>query len=167
MSTNPIAAKLDELLPNRTRQWSSFRDQDRLTVPPTDTYSTLETLRDQIGFDMLIDITAVDHLEYEGAKDRFEVVYCLLNTESGVRLIVSTFLNEPDLELASVYPLWTAADWIEREVFDMFGIRFPGHPNLKRLLLPEQFAAYPLRKDYPMQGRGERHNFPVVTRAKS
>ena len=167
MSHHPIALKLDEVLPNRTRHWSSFRDQERLTIPAEDSYSTLQALRDHGGFNMLIDVTAVDHLEYEGAKDRFELVYCLLNVESGDRLIVSTFLNEPDLEVASVFPLWKAADWLEREVFDMFGIRFAGHPNLKRLLLPEPFAAFPLRKDYPMQGRGERHNFPVVTRAKS
>jgi NADH-quinone oxidoreductase subunit C len=106
-------------------------------------------------------------LEYEGAKDRFEVVYCLLNIESNERLIVSVFLNEPDLELPSVYGIWRAADWLEREVFDMFGIRFPGHPNMKRLLLPEEFVSFPLRKDYPMKGRGERHNFPVITRAQS
>jgi NADH-quinone oxidoreductase subunit C len=117
--------------------------------------------------DMLVDITAVDFLEYEGAKDRFEVVYCLLDTESNERLIVSVFLNEPDLELPSVYGIWRAADWLEREVFDMFGIRFPGHPNMKRLLLPEEFVSFPLRKDYPMKGRGERHNFPVITRAQS
>jgi len=81
--------------------------------------------------------------------------------------VVSAFLNEPDLEVASVYGVWKAADWLEREVFDMFGITFAGHPNLRRLLLPEQFASFPLRKDYPVQGRGERHNFPVVTRADS
>ncbi len=80
---------------------------------------------------------------------------------------MSTFLNEPDLKLPSAYPLWTSADWMEREVYDMFGIVFEGHPNFKRLLLPDEFASFPLRKDYPVQGRGERHNFPVVTRSQS
>lgn len=159
--------RLDSLAVDPCRQWSEFRGQTRLIVNAEQLLPTMSMLRDKCGIDMLIDITSVDLLEYQGAKDRFEVVYCLLNTESGERLTVSVYLNEPDLKVASVYPLWKAADWLEREVYDMFGIRFEGHPNLKRLLLPEQFASYPLRKDYPMQGRGERHNFPVVTRAQS
>jgi NADH-quinone oxidoreductase subunit C len=88
----------------------------------------------------------------------------LTNTVTNERLIVRTFLNEPDLSLPSVTSLWEGADWMEREVWDMFGIRFEGHPDLRRILLPDEFAAFPLRKDYPLQGRGERHNFPVITR---
>jgi NADH-quinone oxidoreductase subunit C len=76
-------------------------------------------------------------------------------------------LNEPNLKLPSVYSLWKGADWMEREVYDMYGIRFENHPNLLRILMPQEFAAYPLRKDYPLRGRGERHNFPVITRAES
>jgi NADH-quinone oxidoreductase subunit C len=158
---------LSQTLPGKALSWSEFRSQQRLTVEPSDLLAVMTALKEKHGFDMLIDVTAVDYLEYAGAKDRFELVYCLLGTESGERLVVSAFLNEPDLEVASVYGLWKAADWLEREVFDMFGITFAGHPNLRRLLLPEQFASFPLRKDYPVQGRGERHNFPVVTRADS
>ncbi len=154
-------------LPGNTLTWSTFQGQHRLTIQPKKSLEILRTLRDGFGMDMLIDVTAVDYLEYPGAKDRFEVVYCLLNTESGQRLIVTTFLNEPDLRLDSVYSLWTSADWLEREVYDMFGIVFDGHPNFKRLLLPDEFASFPLRKDYPLKGRGERHNFPVVTRSES
>lgn len=162
-----IADLLSKAHPGVELTWSSFRGQERLTVPAKSAHDVLKALNEQAGMDMLVDVTAVDLLEYEGARDRFEVVYCLLNTESNERLIVSVFLNEPDLELPSVYGIWRAADWLEREVFDMFGIRFPGHPNMKRLLLPEEFVSFPLRKDYPMQGRGERHNFPVITRAQS
>ena len=68
--------------------------------------------------------------------------------------------------MPSVVPLWEGANWLEREVWDMFGIRFDGHPDLRRILLPEEFTAFPLRKDYPLQGRGERHNFPVLARAE-
>jgi len=146
---------------------SSFRDNRRIIVPFEKVYFVLEHLWHQQGFDMLFELTAVDYLEYPGATDRFGVIYGLLNTTTGERLIVKTFLNLPDLELPSVVPLWRAADWMEREVYDMYGIRFAGHPDLRRILMPDEFTAYPLRKDYPLRGRGERHNFPVLTRAES
>ena len=158
---------LDKLLPGKSRTWTKFKDQDRVIVPAADLTETMRSLRDQCSMDMLVDVTGVDWLDYEGAKDRFEVVYCLLNVESGERLVVSVMLNEPELEVDSMTSLYKSADWLEREVYDMFGITFKGHPNPKRLLLPELFAAFPLRKDYPVQGRGERHNFPVITRAES
>jgi NADH-quinone oxidoreductase subunit C len=146
---------------------STFRDNRRIVVPSEKVYFVLEYLWKEHGFDMLADLTAVDFLEYPGAKDRFGVVYVLLNTATGERLIVKTFLNPPELRLPSVYPLWRSADWMEREVYDMFGIEFDGHPDLRRILMPEEFTAFPLRKDYPLRGRGERHNFPVITRAES
>lgn len=145
---------------------SEFRDNRRVIVPPARLYAVLECLKGQCGFDMLIDITAVDYLQYPDAKDRFGVVYCLLNTASGERVVVKTYLNEPDLTLASAFPLWKGADWMEREVYDMFGIVFDGHPDLRRILMPEEFTSFPLRKDYPLRGKGERHNFPVITRAE-
>jgi len=148
-------------------QESSFRDNRRIDVPAGSVFDLLRCLKSEHGFNTLIDMTAVDYLEYEGAVDRFGVVYMLLNVFSGERLIVRTAVNLPDPALPSVYPLWRAADWMEREVFDMFGIVFEGHPDLRRILMPEEFAAFPLRKDYPLKGRGERHNFPVITRSGS
>ena len=146
---------------------STFRNNRRFGVRAEDLYAVLQCLHDDHGFDMLVDVTAIDYLEYPQAIDRFGVVYLLLNTATGERLIVKTFVNLPDPKLPSVYPLWHAADWLEREVYDMFGITFTGHPDLRRILMPEEFTAFPLRKDYPRQGRGERHNFPVLTRAES
>lgn len=146
---------------------NSFRDNRRVDVPASKVFDVLSHLKSEHGFDMLIDITAVDYLEYEGATDRFGVVYLLLNVDSGERLIVRTAVNLPEPKLPSVYSLWKGCDWMEREVFDMFGIEFDGHPDLRRILMPEEFAAFPLRKDYPLKGRGERHNFPVITRAGS
>jgi NADH-quinone oxidoreductase subunit C len=146
---------------------STFRDNRRLDVSAGKVFDVLSGLKSDHGFNTLIDLTAVDYLEYEGAKDRFGVVYILLNVFSGERLIVRTSLNLPDPKLSSVYSLWRAADWMEREVFDMFGIVFAGHPDFRRILMPEEFAAFPLRKDYPLKGRGERHNFPVITRSGS
>ncbi len=145
---------------------SEFRDNKRIIVPAESVRDVLEFLKEECGFDMLAELTAVDYLRYPGAKDRFGVVYCLLDTRSGTRLVVKTFVNDPDPALPSAYPLWKGADWLEREVFDMYGIRFEGHPDLRRILMPEDFTSYPLRKDYPLRGKGERHNLPVLTRAE-
>jgi NADH-quinone oxidoreductase subunit C len=146
---------------------SSFRDNLRVDVAAERVFDVLSYLKSESGFDMLVDLTAVDYLEYEGATDRFGVVYLLLNIASGERLMVRTAVNLPDPRVPSVYSLWRGSDWMEREVFDMFGIVFDGHPDLRRILMPEEFVAFPLRKDYPLKGRGERHNFPVITRAGS
>jgi NADH-quinone oxidoreductase subunit C len=144
-----------------------FRDNRRIIVPRLRLFDVLKILKEQCGFDMLFELTAADYLKYPDARDRFGVVYGLLNTTTGERLFVRSFLNEPEITLPSAYPLWKAADWLEREVFDMFGIVFEGHPDLRRILLPEEYTSFPLRKDYPLRGRGERHNFPVITRAES
>jgi NADH-quinone oxidoreductase subunit C len=146
---------------------SEFRDNTRLHVAPSRVFELLQALHEDHGFDMLVDITGIDYLYYPDAVDRYGVVYSVLNLTTGQRLHVKTMLNEPALELPSVFSLWKGADWLEREIFDMYGIRFEGHPNLRRILMPDEFAAYPLRKDYPLRGRGERHNFPVITRAES
>jgi NADH-quinone oxidoreductase subunit C len=146
---------------------TQFRDNRRVVVKPGQLFAILECLKQQCGFDMLVDMTAVDYLKYPDARDRFGVIYALLNTQSGERVYVKTFLNEPELTLPSAFPLWKGADWMEREVYDMYGIAFTGHPDLRRILMPEEFTSFPLRKDYPMRGRGERHNFPVITRAES
>jgi NADH-quinone oxidoreductase subunit C len=145
---------------------SEFRDNRRVIVPPERLHLVLECLKQDCGFDMLVDVTAVDYLHYPDAKDRFGVIYALLNTDSGERVYVKTYLNEPELVLRSAYALWKGADWMEREVYDMFGIIFEGHPDLRRILMPEEFTAFPLRKDYPLRGRGERHNLPYLSRAE-
>jgi NADH-quinone oxidoreductase subunit C len=146
---------------------SEFRGDTRVVIGKPVAFDTLKYLKEQLGFDMLVDVTCVDYLNYRDATDRFGLVYLLLNTESGQRLTIRVMLNEPDLTIPSVVPLWDGATWLEREVWDMFGIQFAGHPDHRRILLPEEFAAHPLRKDYPLQGRGERHNFPVITRAEA
>lgn len=147
--------------------FSEFRGQVRVVVPREVLHEVLGTLKEKLGFDLLVDITAVDYLFFPGAKDRFGLVYLLANTETAQRMTVRTFLNDPAPSVPTAVDLWAGANWLEREVWDMFGIRFEGHPDLRRILLPEPFSAHPLRKDYPLQGRGERHHFPVITRAES
>jgi NADH-quinone oxidoreductase subunit C len=167
MPFDAIVKELKEHLGADSFTTSVFRDNRRLIVPPAPLFAVLKYLKEAQGFDMLAELTCADYLKYPGAKDRFGVTYFLTNTTTGERIVVKTLLNEPDLTLPSVFPLWKGADWLEREVFDMFGIVFAGHPDLRRILMPEEFVSYPLRKDYPLRGRGERHNFPVITRAES
>jgi NADH-quinone oxidoreductase subunit C len=161
-----ILAKLHERFGADSFSPAEFRDNKRVVVPAEGVAGVLGFLKGQCGFDMLVEMTAVDYLRYPGARDRYGVVYCLLDTQTGTRLVVKTFVNDPDPALPSACPLWKSADWLEREVFDMYGIRFDGHPDLRRILMPEEFTAYPLRKDYPLRGKGERHNLPVLTRAE-
>ena len=146
---------------------SEFRGQTRVVVTKDKLQGVMRLLKEQRSFDLLVDVTCVDYLNYRDARDRFGLVYLLASTETNERLTVRVFLNEPDLTVPSMYDLWRGADWLEREVFDMYGIRFEGHPDLRRILMPEEFTAFPLRKDYPMQGRGERHNFPFITRSEA
>lgn len=128
-----------------------------------------------LSMDFLSDVVGVDNKAlYEKAKKkakkkdeaeaeepkgppppRFEVVYLLLSLKSNERMMVKVRVPEEDLEVPTVTDLWKAATWPEREVYDMFGIRFKGHPDLRRLLMWEEFPAYPLRKDYPLEGQGE------------
>lgn len=145
----------------------SFRDNTRVIVPVSHLLDLMNHLKSTLGFDFLSDLTCCDYLEYPGAQDRFGVIYILVNTATNQRLIVKTFVNDPAPTLPSMYPLWKTADWTEREVYDLFGITFEGHPNLQRILCPPEFESHALRKDYPLKGRGERHNFPVITRAES
>lgn len=142
---------------------SEFRGQARVVVS-RDRLADAFTLLKSRGFDLLVDVTCVDYLNYRGASDRFGLVYLLTNVATNERLTLRVFLNEPELTVVSATGWWEGANWLEREVYDMFGITFLGHPDHRRILCPDEFTAHPLRKDYPLQGRGERHNFPVLTR---
>jgi len=108
-------------------------------------------LRDAEGlaFSYLADVTALDHYPSE---PRFEVVYHLLSLVTAERLRLKVAVSEADARIDSVVPVWPSANAFEREVFDMFGIRFEGHPYMRRILMPDEWEGYPLRKDYPTEG---------------
>jgi NADH-quinone oxidoreductase subunit C len=108
-----------------------------------------------LAFDVLMDLTAVDYAKFPGREDgpRFEVVYHLYSIVHNHRLRVKVAVDEDDARVRSAVPLWPIANWFEREVWDMFGIRFDGHPDLRRLLMYEEFVGHPLRKDYPINRR--------------
>jgi NADH-quinone oxidoreductase subunit C len=107
----------------------------------------------EFSFNMLIDLSAVDYLFWEEKALRFEVVYNLFSLSKHQRLFVKAQIAESDPTIDSVTSIWPAANWYEREVWDMFGIQFKGHPNLKRILMYEGFEGHPLRKDYPYNKR--------------
>src|SRR5262249_60726652 len=113
---------------------------------------TLRTLRDHptLAFDMLSDLTAVDYVDQ---VPRFAVVYQLYSTRQNHRLRVKVPVPADDPSLPSAVPLWKSANWAERETWDMFGIRFVGHPDLRRILMYAEFVGHPLRKDYPLDRR--------------
>jgi NADH-quinone oxidoreductase subunit C len=119
--------------------------------------SVLAWCRDEpaLAFDMLMDLTAVDDLKFPGREDgpRFEVVYHLYSVAHNHRLRVKVRVDEDDAVVPTATGLWPIADWFEREVWDMFGVRFAGHPDLRRLLMYEEFVGHPLRKDYPIERR--------------
>jgi NADH-quinone oxidoreductase subunit C len=143
-----------------------------LTVHPVATPPTVEVRRDRIlevlrllrdapesACDCLLDVCGVDYLD-RGTPERFAVVYHLFSFPRRHLIRVRAYVPESDPEIDSAAALWPAADWAEREVFDMYGIRFRGHPRLCRILNPDTFEGHPLRKDYPLRGRGERDRFP-------
>lgn len=124
--------------------------------------SLLAFLRNELHFKYLVDLTAVDYAKYPDAQPaRFGVVYVLLCPETGARAKVRAFVADSDPRLASAVPLFAGANWAEREVFDFFGITFEGHPNMKRILLPDGYRGHPLCKGYPLRGKGERADFEV------
>lgn len=144
---------------------TEFRDMTTIHVKGEIVRDTLRMLKTDPRFacNFLADLTAIDHLE-KGGHTRFSVVYHLLNQHDGLRIVLQAWVDEELPVLDSANELWRTADWQEREVYDLFGISFTGHPDLRRILNPDDFKYHPLRKDYPLEGRGERSDFPVVAR---
>lgn len=108
----------------------------------------MELLRDN-GFSMLIDLTAV---HYPNGEAKFELIYNMLSMDRNLRLILKIFLEDDYPEVESVSSVFKTANWYEREVFDMFGVRFKNHPNLKRILMWDSYEGHPLRKEFPLEG---------------
>lgn len=175
---HPALPLVKERFPSRRLRATEFRGLTTLIVEPPDLFEVMRFLRDdpRCRYDFLSDIIGIDYLGYPAETPRrFGVVYLLRSTPRNDRLCVKVFLNpskptdgieeDPALWLDSVTGLWPGAEWPEREVFDMFGIRFRNHPDLRRILLWETYPAHPLRKDYPLRGRGEREHYRVVSRS--
>ena len=130
----------------------SYKGDDTILVRRESIVGMMKMLKDQFQFEMLADLSAVDYL---GQEPRFEVVYHLNSISKNIRLRVKTPVAEGE-EVETISGLWPIANWLEREVWDMFGIKFKNHPDLRRLLMYEEFEGHPLRKDYPINKRQPR-----------
>lgn len=156
MATTPwedeLSRSLKEQFGDRISECSSYLGQDFLVAQPEAVVPILEFLKLEADFDYLVDLTAVD---YPQRAERFDLVYVVYSFARNRRIRVKMRIPE-GFEPASAVGVHLTANWLEREVFDMFGIRFAGHPDLRRILLPEGWQGHPLRKDYPITRVDER-----------
>jgi len=127
-----------------------FRGETTLVVNRADIKAVLTSLKNEHGFDYFVDLSSVDHM---GAEPRFELVYELYSLAKGQHLRIKCAVSEDDLQVPTVSDLWATANWHEREVYDMMGIKFAEHPDLRRILMWEGYPFYPLRKDFPLAGK--------------
>ncbi|MBA2707498.1 MAG: NADH-quinone oxidoreductase subunit C [Gemmatimonadaceae bacterium] len=168
---------------------NDFRDMVTVVVPRERIAGVCKFLRDDraLRYDMLAELNGVDYLNFPAARHRFAVNYGLTSVERNNRLWLKVFLDptqdtaprsspsllrdedviekgDPGLKLDSVTSVWPGAEWMEREIYDMYGIIFVDHPDLRRILTWNGYGAFPLRKDYPLRGVGERENYKIITR---
>jgi NADH-quinone oxidoreductase subunit C len=183
---HPALQPLKDRFPDAGLLVGEFRDMTTVVVPREHIVDVCTFLRDEpdLHNNLLTELNGVDYLNFPGAKHRFAVNYGLVSIPHTTRLWLKVFLDptrdtapqtaprdedileqgDPGLMLDSVCGVWPGAEWMEREVYDMFGIIFRNHPDLRRLLTWNGFGSYPLRKDYPLRGVGEREDFQIVTR---
>jgi NADH-quinone oxidoreductase subunit C len=127
-----------------------FRGETTLVVERASIKELAAYCKESLDFDYLVDISSVDNF---GDEPRFEVVYELYSLDRGQHLRLKISVSEDDLEVPTVSDLWATANWHEREVYDMMGIKFTGHPDLRRILMWEGYPYYPLRKEFPLGGK--------------
>ncbi len=147
---NRAVIRLKEKFASSILDVVEFRGEVTVTVAKNDIYAVLSFLKQSLQFNLLTDVTAVD---YQGKKeDRFMMVYQLYSIPVKDRLRVKCPVSEADCRVESATQVWTTANWLEREVYDLFGITFDNHPDLRRILMTPEWEGHPLRKDYPVQG---------------
>ena len=129
---------------------TTFRDESTVEVALESVKAALGYCKDSLGFDYLVDLSGVDNL---GEDPRYEIVYELYSYGNGCHLRVKTRVDEAEREAPSVSDLWPTANWHERETYDMLGISFTDHPDLRRILMWEGYPFFPLRKDFPLAGK--------------
>lgn len=154
MSTSTTASDATKALQSQFGEaivsTKTFREEHTLVVKLEKLHEIMAHCRDALGYDMLIDVSSLDHF---GEEPRFEMVYELYSLTSKTYLRIRSTVSEDALEVPTMSDLWATADWHEREAYDMMGIHFTDHPDLRRILMWEGYPFYPLRKEFPLAGK--------------
>lgn len=129
---------------------SEFRGDTTLTIQPDDLVRVMDYAKEACGFDMLICVSSVDNM---GREPRFEVNYTISQSETGANMLVRCPVGEAEPAVPSLVPVWRSANWLEREQYDLMGIDFTGHPDLRRIMMWEGYPYHPLRKEFPVSGK--------------
>ena len=150
MNSSEAVEKIEAKFQDNILLKNSFRDELSLTVTKDSLIEIMTFCKKDLGFDYLVDLTAVDNL---GVNPRYEVVYELYSYSDSCHLRIKVGVDESEREVPSVVSLWPTANWHEREAFDMIGVTFSDHPDMRRILMWEGYPYYPLRKDFPLAGK--------------
>lgn len=149
MTGPELLASLERLFRGKILAKTEFRGETTFLIAREDLREVARFCRDEVCFDYLLDISSVDNF---GLEPRFEVVYELYSLKMGVHLRLKLTVSEDDPTVDTISEIWPAADWHEREIYDMMGIRFNNHPDLRRILMWEGYPYFPLRKEFPLEG---------------
>ncbi len=149
MTGRELLASLGRLFGDKILSHSTFRGESTFTIGREHLREVAQFCRDELSFDYLLDISSVDHF---GEDPRFEVVYELYSMTMAIHLRVKLRVSEDDPTVDTVSEIWPTANWHEREIFDMMGLRFNGHPDLRRILMWDGYPYFPLRKEFPLEG---------------
>jgi NADH-quinone oxidoreductase subunit C len=149
MTGPELLLSLGQLLGTKIQEKVEFRGETTFTILASDLREIARLSRDDLSFDYLLDITSVDNF---GQEPRFEIVYELYSMTLAAHLRLKLRVSEDDGEVPTVSDIWPTANWHEREIFDMMGLRFAGHPDLRRILMWDGYPYFPLRKEFPLEG---------------
>ena len=149
MTCEEALASLEKSLGEKIQNKTEFRGEMTYTIPAANLREIAKFCRDELSFDYLIDITSID---ISGEEPRFEIVYELYSMSLGAHLRLKLRVSEAAGSVDTVSDIWPTANWHEREIYDMMGIKFDGHPDLRRILMWDGYPFFPLRKEFPLEG---------------
>jgi NADH-quinone oxidoreductase subunit C len=149
MTGPELFESLGKLFGPKIQEKTEFRGETTYTISPADLREIIKYCRDELSFDYLIDITSIDNF---GEEPRFEIVYELYSMALAIHLRLKLRVSEDVCAVDTISDIWPTANWHEREIYDMMGIKFNGHPDLRRILMWDGYPFFPLRKEFPLEG---------------
>jgi NADH-quinone oxidoreductase subunit C len=149
MTGHELLASLEKLFGGKLQAKTEFRGETTFSILATDLREVAKFCRDELSFDYLLDITSIDNF---GEEPRFEIVYELYSMTLAIHLRLKLQVSEENASVDTVSDVWPTANWHEREIYDMMGLRFNGHPDLRRILMWDGYPYFPLRKEFPLEG---------------